>query len=103
MDPLLKNIYDALQDITSKDLHIYDEVDVNATSYFCKRIISLSRVLKERKIKIKLSKKIKLVDALILYQMKNKYRLYIIPKIGIFQMSCSYEILLDCILEIETY
>lgn len=100
----LEYIYISINIININDIpqHLQDEV--NATNFFCKRILSLTRILKLENIKIELIKKLRLIHTIKKYMEIDKTNFYFIEGDNeLYRLECPYSVLLEALDEIETY
>ena len=104
MNDELRKLYIAINIIVIEDIPQYLQDEVNATNFFCKRILSLTRILKQENIKIEIIKKHRLKHMLKKYQEIDTTSLYYLPgDKEMYRLECPYSVLLEAIDEIPEY
>ncbi|MGL5934003.1 MAG: hypothetical protein ACRCZI_00105 [Cetobacterium sp.] len=97
-------MYIAINIINIDDIPEYLKEEVNATNFFCKRILSLTRILKQENIKIEVVKKQRLKYMLEKYMETDVNGFYFLPgDKDIYQLTCPYSVLLEAIDDIPEY
>lgn len=100
----LYKLYISINIITIDDIPSYLRAEVNATNFFCKRILSLSRILKQENIKIEYIKKERLRFMLKKYMDINGDSLYSLPNDPeLYRLECPYAVLFAAIDEIPEF